>query len=418
MATEDNEKGVRAAALTGTRSNHHFQEIQQYSEPVCQSKGYDGHGSPQSPSLLSYRKLSNDIGEGTLLDDVYQCLDYNSKLLVDGKKIKGITNATTLTAGGDSPCQWESHGEGEDAGKCRTGGRACCPDPCPCTASSLLHSSCCYSPTSGPSSVSSASLCSCSSQPIQCHIRRSSLPVSMLAYHKVLPARSSCPGSPSSEPRSVVSSPCSSLIPSHCRHHQNGQKASHQHRHCLKDGYSSLERLNRRARVNKVSVEKLFRRRASLETMLRSSRHEEVSFSGASRSTRDCDRDEGDEEDFLDDSEFVRNRKERSTVLVRRFFKNNQKVTKSVCTGTRAIVQALPSGRISEEAWMGVVHCRTWQTSLKKIQPILMLGTESQGGCLRVCRGMLFSVGLRLLQVPQDSQAALAGFTHNDTPKF
>lgn len=36
--------------------------------------------------------------------------------------------------------------------------------------------------------------------------------------------------------------------------------------------------------------------------------------------------DDGDAEVHSDNSEFIRNRKERSTVLVRRFYKNNQKV--------------------------------------------------------------------------------------------
>ncbi|XP_064868824.1 1-phosphatidylinositol 4,5-bisphosphate phosphodiesterase epsilon-1-like [Oncorhynchus nerka] len=53
---------------------------------------------------------------------------------------------------------------------------------------------------------------------------------------------------------------------------------------------------------------------------------------------------------------FVYNKRERSTVLVRRFLRDNQRVKKSVCTGTRAIIRTLPSWRISEEAWDAV--CR------------------------------------------------------------
>uniref|UniRef100_A0AAQ5YKB9 Phosphoinositide phospholipase C n=1 Tax=Amphiprion ocellaris TaxID=80972 RepID=A0AAQ5YKB9_AMPOC len=92
----------------------------------------------------------------------------------------------------------------------------------------------------------------------------------------------------------------------------------------------------------------------------------------------DCSRgsstDEEDGEAHPDNTEFVRNRKERSTVLVRRFFKNNQKVTKSVCTGTRAIVRTLPSGRISEDVWMVVVDHRFWVPTKKDIWPVLMRG--------------------------------------------
>lgn len=129
--------------------------------------------------------------------------------------------------------------------------------------------------------------------------------------------------SPSSEPSSLTSSPCGSPSPNHRNHNQNGRI----HRQHLKDGYSSLERLNRRPRVNKASLEKLFLRRASLETMTTTQRNSERS---SSRVTRDCSRgsssEEGDGEGLIDDTEFIRNRKERSTVLVRRFYKNNQKV--------------------------------------------------------------------------------------------
>uniref|UniRef100_A0A4W6D086 Phosphoinositide phospholipase C n=1 Tax=Lates calcarifer TaxID=8187 RepID=A0A4W6D086_LATCA len=77
----------------------------------------------------------------------------------------------------------------------------------------------------------------------------------------------------------------------------------------------------------------------------------------------------------------------------RRFFKNNQKVTKSVCTGTRAIVRTLPSGRISEEVWEVVVRHRIWQPSKVDIGPILMRGI---GEDLRACGGMLRFVGVKL----------------------
>lgn len=57
--------------------------------------------------------------------------------------------------------------------------------------------------------------------------------------------------------------------------------------------------------------------------MRRTLRNDERLSSGA---TRNGSSDEGDGEGLLDNAEFMRNRKERSTVLVRRFFKNNQKV--------------------------------------------------------------------------------------------
>uniref|UniRef100_A0A8C0H3X8 Phosphoinositide phospholipase C n=1 Tax=Chelonoidis abingdonii TaxID=106734 RepID=A0A8C0H3X8_CHEAB len=49
--------------------------------------------------------------------------------------------------------------------------------------------------------------------------------------------------------------------------------------------------------------------------------------------------------------EFYRNKKERSTLLIRRFCKNDKEVKKSVYTGTRAIVKTLPSGHIGDVAW-------------------------------------------------------------------
>uniref|UniRef100_A0A8C0MYR1 Phosphoinositide phospholipase C n=2 Tax=Canis lupus familiaris TaxID=9615 RepID=A0A8C0MYR1_CANLF len=60
-------------------------------------------------------------------------------------------------------------------------------------------------------------------------------------------------------------------------------------------------------------------------------------------------------EDFPDNGEdvedFLKNKKERSTLLVRRFCKNDREVKKSVYTGTRAIMRTLPSGHIGLEAY-------------------------------------------------------------------
>lgn len=125
-------------------------------------------------------------------------------------------------------------------------------------------------------------------------------------------------GSPWSEPSSLASSPHGSPVLSH--RHQNG----HVSRHRL-DGYSSLGRLNKRQRVNKCNLEKLFLRPASLEILT-------TNIGSSSEGTRHCisggssSSDEEAGEMLLDTSEFARDRKERSTVLVRRFFKNNQKV--------------------------------------------------------------------------------------------
>ncbi|XP_075697533.1 1-phosphatidylinositol 4,5-bisphosphate phosphodiesterase epsilon-1 isoform X2 [Rhinoderma darwinii] len=57
-------------------------------------------------------------------------------------------------------------------------------------------------------------------------------------------------------------------------------------------------------------------------------------------------------ESFMDetDNDLSRNRKDRSTLLVRRFCKNYKEVKKSIYTGTSAIVKSLPSGHIGTRA--------------------------------------------------------------------
>ncbi|XP_035610484.1 1-phosphatidylinositol 4,5-bisphosphate phosphodiesterase epsilon-1-like [Oncorhynchus keta] len=66
--------------------------------------------------------------------------------------------------------------------------------------------------------------------------------------------------------------------------------------------------------------------------------------------------DNGLGSDCETEDNFSYNMQECSTVLVRRFLRENQRVKKSMCTGTRAIIRTLPTGRIGEEAWNTV--CR------------------------------------------------------------
>ncbi|XP_033975250.1 1-phosphatidylinositol 4,5-bisphosphate phosphodiesterase epsilon-1 isoform X1 [Trematomus bernacchii] len=409
MATEENQAQLGSVVLaqrasppsSGSRPNretrHDSQEVWRYSDQSWNSK------QRSSPSLLFYRKLSCDSEKGPILDKEYDCLDYSSKLQPSaGKRIEGVTNTVPPIPGNSSegsPCQLDTSGEGVDAAGTELAERA----PAPCLASTQVQNIyCCHSPRSSPnpssSPVQSPRLCHSPSQHHRRHVRRSSLPVSMLAFNKMSPYLSTrC--TPSSEPSSLASSPCNSPLPKHWQHHQNG----HTHQHRLKDGYSSLERLNRKPRVDKYSLEKLFLRRASLETKRTTLRNDERSPSGV---TRDCsggssssseeEEEEEDEEGLLDNSEFIRNRKERSTLLVRRFCKNNIKVTKSVCTGTRAIVRTLPSGRISEEVWDVVFTHRIWKPSKKDLWPILTRGMEEE---FRVCREILRFVGVKLQQV-------------------
>uniref|UniRef100_A0A674A284 Phosphoinositide phospholipase C n=1 Tax=Salmo trutta TaxID=8032 RepID=A0A674A284_SALTR len=153
--------------------------------------------------------------------------------------------------------------------------------------------------------------------------------------------------------------------------------------HFLKDGYSSLERLNRRPRA-KVSVERFFRR-ASLDTMLSSSKQ--------STSPQKSDSDGG-----LSDSEFIRNRKERSTVLVRRYYKNNRKVEKSVRAGTKAIMRFMLSGHMAERAWEAVCK-RTWHPSERPIVSVRGHGAGPLAVSLRGYRGLLRYTGARLSEI-------------------
>lgn len=59
------------------------------------------------------------------------------------------------------------------------------------------------------------------------------------------------------------------------------------------------------------------------------------------------------------EEDFYRSKKERSTLLIRRFCKNDKEVKKSVYTGTRAIVRTIPLGHIGAVAWNCVDQRRT-----------------------------------------------------------
>ncbi|XP_028286100.1 1-phosphatidylinositol 4,5-bisphosphate phosphodiesterase epsilon-1 isoform X4 [Parambassis ranga] len=404
MATEENQTQIRPAVVaqhtsppsTGSRPGretkhpNNGQETWRGSDPFWHSK------QRSSPSLLLYRKLSCDSGKGTILDEEYECFHYSSKVLSTEPELSTAKNTEGKTpepgkCSEGCLCQLNTYGDSVDAGKRQSTHYGC-------TLSSLYTSQITYcdshSPRSSPSPSSSPVNSPRPSCPHKRHIRRGSLPVSMLAFHKTSPCLSSR-GSPSSEPSSLVSSPCSSPLASHRQYPQNGHIQRHRH----KDGYSSLERLNRKPRVNKCSLEKLFLQRTSLETIATTLGHDDGLCSGG---TRSCSRggsssDEGEGEATLDNPEFVRNRKERSTVLVRRFFRNNQKVTKSVCTGTRAIVRTLPSWHISDDVWMLVVHHRFWIPSKKDVMLVLIHG--GGGEEVRCCREMLRFVGLKLPKV-------------------
>ncbi|TRY87275.1 hypothetical protein DNTS_001142, partial [Danionella cerebrum] len=135
---------------------------------------------------------------------------------------------------------------------------------------------------------------------------------------------------------------------------------------CHKNGFSSLERLNRKPKCLKRSVP--FR------------------FSVPNFS---------DTDGAVSDSEFVRNKKERSTVLVRRYLKNNQKIKKTVCTGTRAIVRTLPSGCMSGRVWESV----WWKTLHQEMhQEMKGFSRALQTIRLQVSRTLLSFLGARFAE--------------------
>ncbi|XP_061562127.1 1-phosphatidylinositol 4,5-bisphosphate phosphodiesterase epsilon-1 isoform X1 [Phycodurus eques] len=396
MATEENQivsdkhatppsSAVRPSRET--RCSNDSQEVRQHPDHLWLPK------RRSNPARLYYKKLSCDSENETNLDTEYRSFEYSPEMKLYperllGKQIEGKTSKPARGSEG-SFSQLDLISEGVNEG--RTGGTRCFTRLDSCHSSpSCPSSSLCASPAHSPS-LSRVYWRN------RRHLRRSSLPVSTLDFPKTSPCCSSW-RSPSSVPNSLVSSPYSSPVPTHRQHRCNG----HVHHHHLKDGFSSLERLDR----NTCSVEKFFESMtpALMRDERLSSEGRRGSCSGGSSGN------EGAEDDVLDNSEFVRHRKERSTVLVRRFFKNNQKVTKSVCTGTRAIVRTLPSGRISEEAREEVVCCLTWQPSKKDILPIL---TRRVGEELQVCKGVLRFVWAKMHKVAHNVQAEAAlNLTH------
>ncbi|NXA34544.1 PLCE1 phosphodiesterase, partial [Eudromia elegans] len=85
------------------------------------------------------------------------------------------------------------------------------------------------------------------------------------------------------------------------------------------------------------------------------------------------------------EEDFFRNKKERSTLLIRRFCKNDKEVKKSVYTGTRAIVRTLPSGHIGTTSWnyverrnsSGLKNWRITREQLTRIQSLIKLEFNS-----------------------------------------
>ncbi|XP_026877695.2 1-phosphatidylinositol 4,5-bisphosphate phosphodiesterase epsilon-1 isoform X4 [Electrophorus electricus] len=150
---------------------------------------------------------------------------------------------------------------------------------------------------------------------------------------------------------------------------------------CCKSSFSSLERLNRRSQAKRPMA-------CCMRTPCQVSAALRLSLAQHS-----------DSEGTVSDSEFVHNRKERSTVLVRRYQKNNQKIKKTVCTGTRAIVKALPTGHISEKTFHAV--CRTCLERKACTFVACNYRRVLQAIQLQVSMVLLICTGTRLAEVQQ-----------------
>ncbi|KAJ8361499.1 hypothetical protein SKAU_G00180240 [Synaphobranchus kaupii] len=89
-------------------------------------------------------------------------------------------------------------------------------------------------------------------------------------------------------------------------------------------------------------------------------------------------------------STFVRNKRERSTVLVRRYKKNNRWMSKPVCAGTRAIVMALPSGRMA---------AKIGDAPSRRSRPNSFYASRALAGITRFQDRQLLFPGAKLLKV-------------------
>ncbi|XP_051968281.1 1-phosphatidylinositol 4,5-bisphosphate phosphodiesterase epsilon-1-like isoform X2 [Xyrauchen texanus] len=146
---------------------------------------------------------------------------------------------------------------------------------------------------------------------------------------------------------------------------------------CLKNDFSSLERLSRKTKP-KCSLDRCLKRSAPFRLS----------------ASQDC----SDSEGTVSDSEFVHNKKERSTVLVRRYLKNNQKIKKIVCTGTRAIVRTLPSGHISERLWETICG-KTCHLRDRRTHQARGYSRALQAIQLQVSRALLTYPGVRFAEI-------------------
>ncbi|XP_036428049.1 1-phosphatidylinositol 4,5-bisphosphate phosphodiesterase epsilon-1 isoform X3 [Colossoma macropomum] len=179
--------------------------------------------------------------------------------------------------------------------------------------------------------------------------------------------------------------PTPSPVQFHCTWDYNGKsKATMQDvtpcQMDLRCGFSSLERLNRRYKT---------------KCPLGRCSNMPCQGSGTSR-LNPAQQQHSDSEGTASDCEFVRNKKERSTVLVRRYLKNNMKVTKMVCPGTRAIMR---TGCISERAWQAVCRRTPLLSEMCTFASYCRYSRERQDIQLQVSRTVLLYPGARLAEL-------------------
>lgn len=197
MATKANQTTVEAAAVDRctsalsssskptreVRNANSSQELQRYYDQLWNSN------QRSSPPLIFYRKLSCDGEKGFISN---ACVDCSPEVCAKSYPelstgIDGITNSVPSISSERAPCQLDSPGEGGQADRNRTGNTHC---SCAMSSPRLIPNiDCCLSHTSSHLSPGdNPSLCPSPTHPKQRHGRRSSLPVSMMAFHKVIEA--------------------------------------------------------------------------------------------------------------------------------------------------------------------------------------------------------------------------------------
>lgn len=176
MATDGNQTRIEASLnaqrtsspaacrkpAKGVKHFNNNQEVQRYSEHLWLSK------QRSSPSLLFYRKLSDDSSEGAISNEEYDCVDCGAKVLAGAEKAPAQPSALRTTS--------SREGQGGDATRNGAIRNRCC------TSSHTSTSS----PSSSASPADSPHLASSPARLHPRHSRRCSLPVSVLPFHTVV----------------------------------------------------------------------------------------------------------------------------------------------------------------------------------------------------------------------------------------